>query len=52
MAPQQVRAASVCKDFQSYGDLCGWDARLLRLEARWMAPVKGIQRASRHFPTI
>lgn len=30
----QVRAASVCKDFQGYGDLCGWDARLLRLGAQ------------------
>eukprot|EP00438_Fugacium_kawagutii_P029250 Skav229585 [mRNA] locus=scaffold568:935109:938270:+ [translate_table: standard] len=36
---EQVRAASVCKDFQSYGDLCGWDARLLKLNAKHFTRV-------------
>eukprot|EP00435_Cladocopium_sp_Y103_P042843 s797_g11.t4 len=36
---EQVRAASVCKDFQSYGDLCGWDARLLGLNVKHFTRV-------------
>ncbi|CAJ1376915.1 unnamed protein product [Effrenium voratum] len=37
---RQVRAASVCKDFEAYGDLCGWDARLLSLNQKHIKRVK------------